>query len=822
MSAPEQAGDSAPNPSFPAPIISVIDPEAGPSNAGKRNSDGETSPVKRARRGKERQTEEQRQALDLQATVDTLRRSTTGGSPVPEEDRSRSRTIYTKAHYQRDCIVLLLIVTGVAQNNELFSAPWLRDIHDVEVGAATSLYRLLSANKKATAQKEAQKALEEELPTILTNKNHWNYWYRKLADGPTGTEDLVDVRTRERTTSILREDPITAVPAMTQRQPRQSAIRFDQQQRTQPTVAVGQPATSTGIGQPVINPGPTVSANATFGLPASTSTAPSNTLGTAFIPTFGNPANPSDFYRRPAIRMPTPRARRGRGDAAFAPGITYDRRSRHAPDSSSSSPSPPPFRRDQAIPGLHRGQAEPRREQTIPETQAIPGVQRSHTDPEVQNELEYLRTRVRDLERPVQLPQTFPRDERLDEVPRQYRRMETLSQPSRQHSPAERPQWLDRPQWLPNNRYQFPEEHRPTHRHREDRFYPVDPNQERRPERRPTNRYPEDQLDANPPRAPQPRALRPQDIMMYDPAKQTVGFFIRRFRHIAELEGHRAVLRVLPLCLENDALEWHNGLSPTVQHEMNQSLAIWEDELLREYRPDRFESIRKAQEMTFRFGKDTTLSQYLSRKTNTLRDGGIHDETLLVHYLWEGLDAQLALATPVRQDYDTVESFSRRVRANETAAKKVHDLFKRNAARPTTNTQASNQYQPRTDNRFVPSANRVQRLINNYQNQKATPAVVLPTPAKPDFKKVPLSGNANSRIPATKTRPPRPCRHCGGPHWDKDCPDPSKTMMAQVKEEEEEGPDEEPVLDDYDRETLEALEALQEEPEEQGEEPQEC
>lgn len=36
--------------------------------------------------------------------------------------------------------------------------------------------------------------------------------------------------------------------------------------------------------------------------------------------------------------------------------------------------------------------------------------------------------------------------------------------------------------------------------------------------------------------------------------------------------------------LNGDALEWQNGLSDRVCHEINQSLEVWEDELLREYR----------------------------------------------------------------------------------------------------------------------------------------------------------------------------------------------------------------------------------------------
>ena len=110
------------------------------------------------------------------------------------------------------------------------------------------------------------------------------------------------------------------------------------------------------------------------------------------------------------------------------------------------------------------------------------------------------------------------------------------------------------------------------------------------------------------------------------------------------------------MCLEGDALEWHNELSTRVRQEMSNDLAVWEDELLREYR---FESLKNAEKMKFRFDdSSTTLSQCLTRKTNHLHDAGITDEDMIVQYLWQGLDANLALATPMREEGNTIENFN--------------------------------------------------------------------------------------------------------------------------------------------------------------------
>jgi hypothetical protein len=51
--------------------------------------------------------------------------------------------------------------------------------------------------------------------------------------------------------------------------------------------------------------------------------------------------------------------------------------------------------------------------------------------------------------------------------------------------------------------------------------------------------------------------IRPNDLMIFNPAGTKVSFFVRRCQQIAALEGERAVLRVLLLCLKGEALVVH-------------------------------------------------------------------------------------------------------------------------------------------------------------------------------------------------------------------------------------------------------------------------
>lgn len=356
----------------------------------------------------------------------------------------------------------------------------------------------------------------------------------------------------------------------------------------------------------------------------------------------------------------------------------------------------------------------------------------------------------------------------------------------------------------------------PNERFRRERYQPASQN-EHFHERYQPNRQPRDydypDSAGHAPGERKPRVLRPADVMMFDPNKQSAAFFIRRFQHIAELEGNDPVLRVLPMCLEGDALEWHNGLSARVRQEMNGSLAIWEDELLREYRPNRFESLKKAENMKFRFDDATlTISQYLTRKTNNLHDAGVVDEDMIVRYLWQGLDANLALATPMREEGDTIENFNRRVRNNEAAAKRVHDLNK-SRTKPGPNLS-------------TPNPARVQRLLGNLaakglvQNTEPKVVPVEVRPRRPqELKRALETSNTKGNEQKPKKSPPRPCRHCNGDHWDNDCTDQSRKVMKVDPEEEEEDADENEDLDAYDWETYAALEALAEE-ELQGEESQ--
>ena len=179
--------------------------------------------------------------------------------------------------------------------------------------------------------------------------------------------------------------------------------------------------------------------------------------------------------------------------------------------------------------------------------------------------------------------------------------------------------------------------------------------------------------------------LRPNDVMLYDPAETNVALFTRRCHQIAEREGERAVLRVLPMCLKGEVLEWYTSLGAELRIKMNLSLAEWEKQMLQQYRPNRFDALREAEKLKFRFdcAGSPSLNQYFTKKINLLENAGITDPADIVQHLHTGLDAQLALVTQFN-DGSPVDEFIRLCRFREPAARRVWNTGRRTrvATRP--------------------------------------------------------------------------------------------------------------------------------------------
>ena len=261
--------------------------------------------------------------------------------------------------------------------------------------------------------------------------------------------------------------------------------------------------------------------------------------------------------------------------------------------------------------------------------------------------------------------------------------------------------------------------------------------------------------------------LRFADIMKFDSEENFVVFFIRRFYHIAEIEEEQVVLRILFMCLKKFALKWHISLSTVIRAEMNRDLKVWKNELLREYKSNKFEFPRQTETMKFCFDESLILSQYLSRKINLLHDVEIISENLMIQYLYNDLNHNLMLITFMKENDDILKNFERRVRQNEQTTKCIYETFRktRYESKETTKTYQRDLYQKKKKNQSDLSAKKIQKLLNKLSVKKKKYTSWIKTKEKKTeiklFKKIADEKKSRERL--------RFCQFCDKSHWNNEC-----------------------------------------------------
>ncbi|GFF30566.1 hypothetical protein IFM46972_02956 [Aspergillus udagawae] len=281
-----------------------------------------------------------------------------------------------------------------------------------------------------------------------------------------------------------------------------------------------------------------------------------------------------------------------------------------------------------------------------------------------------------------------------------------------------------------------------------------------------------------------PFRLKPDDVMTFDPASTNVKFFIRRIRIVAQQEGVQSVLNVLPFCLKGRALTWHTELPDDIQDEMAYSLDAWIRALDTEFATNPINARREARELRFSFARadDVTLADYLIKKVSLLRAAGTTDPESIKSELWEGLDYRLASLVPPTPT-ETLEQFKQRIRANEAGAKRLWDAE-----------QYKSRYRQQPFTKDYTKEDRINRLLSKLGKNPLDNADIKEdsTPDKAtDSKTSSVQKRSSGREPA------RPCRHCGGKHWDNDCTKKPKPKQVNALE-----------IDDLDDKDIELLEEL--------------
>lgn len=242
-----------------------------------------------------------------------------------------------------------------------------------------------------------------------------------------------------------------------------------------------------------------------------------------------------------------------------------------------------------------------------------------------------------------------------------------------------------------------------------------------------------------------PRRLKPDDVMVFDPQEVDVHLFTQRLRFVATHEGVYPVLSVLPFCLKGRAREWHTTLGPQAQRMMSTSLDSALFMLEREFRKDPIEARQEANQLRFSFGGSISLPEYLTKKISLLRAAGAYDLEGLKYDLWYGLEDSLASLAPILQQ-EPLEDFCSRIRSLESGARRNWMALRR---------------QPDNRRRDAGFPDRTPFPSSTRPRQDPVPT----SDTKVEPQRPPLAPTQRQPRPL-----PRPCRHCGGQHYDNHCP----------------------------------------------------
>ena len=255
------------------------------------------------------------------------------------------------------------------------------------------------------------------------------------------------------------------------------------------------------------------------------------------------------------------------------------------------------------------------------------------------------------------------------------------------------------------------------------------------------------------------------------------------------------------MCLKNAALHWHISLSAKVRAEMNNDLKIWKNELLKKYRSNKFETLKKTEKMKFRFDDSFILNEYLSKKINHFHDTSIFDQNTMIRYFWNEFDIQFILTTSFRENEDTLKNFERRVRVNEQTVKRIHDQKNRFES---FQSFRSNRYDKKSSWKKNISTKRVQKLIDKLFFKKNT---IWTRIKKIETKKIKKSLNVVDFNLRFKIISFRLCKHCERKHWNADCDksDRIKKILTNIVDDDEN--DQNTILNDENVATYETLQA---------------
>ena len=323
------------------------------------------------------------------------------------------------------------------------------------------------------------------------------------------------------------------------------------------------------------------------------------------------------------------------------------------------------------------------------------------------------------------------------------------------------------------------------------------------------------------------RTLKSEEIYKFNPSDSgdDVDYFLfqQRIIDLTRIHGKDKVLPALVSCLRNDrAKQWFTGLSDEDKEELATSTDAWVTILKRDFgiRAARARSL--AFRESFSFSQGRRVLQYFNTKTTWLKIAGTVDEPTICQEIYQGLRdpeyktliklGENPKLSSLREDLLEIEAGARALWADKQRL--ISAIF--GATRGMEPSRGRGNYEedygfrgsrgrgtpqseygfrgsrgrgtpqgdygfrggrgrgnPQGDYGFSGSRGRGTPQVGTSYGQRSS------SPFQRNYSASNLSTSTSSRIreqtplaitATASNTPPRSCRHCGGSHWDRECP----------------------------------------------------
>ena len=313
------------------------------------------------------------------------------------------------------------------------------------------------------------------------------------------------------------------------------------------------------------------------------------------------------------------------------------------------------------------------------------------------------------------------------------------------------------------------------------------------------------------------RPIKAEDIFEFKPTDTQDDceyfLFIERIKDFVAQYNEDRVRPSLVSCLKNArAKQWYASLGAADKERLRTSTNAWTETLKRDFGIKAARARFLASKETFSFAQNRPVLQYFDTKLAWLKISGIADEDTLAMEIREGLQdpeyrAAVRLPEPttiswLRNELVDTEADSKalwqkhsRPPRSATAPSVAPPLFQQPKDPPATPSQEQQLQRGRGRSfRGQFGANRFRGQTQRFQNptprRNAPPGTTVPT------RTAPPQGERLALTASESYAPPRPCRFCGGSHWDRECTKfplqttPAFHVYKDWDEQEDEGYDE--------------------------------